>query len=111
MDLREIIQKVKETAKNPDEVLLSERFEEYLDLLGLQTQVTQKEMLELKSRLKKSIDSLKEVADRVALSYGVDPEALIQFFMGQTNIGMPKIQREKEMPRKANKIRDKKVRV
>lgn len=111
MDLREIIHKARETAKNPDEVLLSERFEEYLDLVDLQAQVTQKEMLELKPRLKNSLNSLKEVADRVALSYGMDPETLIQFFMGQSNIGMPKIQREKEMPRKANKIRDKKVRV
>lgn len=113
MDLREIIQKARENAKSPDEALLSERFEEYLDLLELRTQVTQKESVELQSRLMKSLASLKEVADRVADSYGVEPEKLVHFFMSQANIGMPKMGQEKNDGQSASsgKRMNKKIRV
>lgn len=88
MDLREIIKKAKQAAKSPDEVLLPERFEEYLDLLELSTQVTQKERFEFQSKLKQSFASLKEVAERVARSYGMDPAILMETFMNPQNIGI-----------------------
>lgn len=88
MDLREIIKKAKQTAKSPDEALLPERFEEYLDLLELMTQVTQKERFELQPRLKKSLSSLKEVAEKVAHAYGIDPAAMIETFINPQNIGI-----------------------
>ena len=86
MDVREMIKKAKETAKTPDEALLPERFEEYLDLLEMRGQLSKEESLELSPRLEKSLSSLKEVADRVSLSYGMDPASMMEFFSNPTNM-------------------------
>lgn len=109
MDIREIIRKAKQTAKNPDEVLLPERFEEYLDLLEMRTKATKEELAEIQPRLKKSLAALKEVADRVSISYGMDPSLLIDFFMNQQNVmpglkqSIQSIQRDMNEPLEAPK--------
>lgn len=88
MNVRDLIKKARQTAKTPDEVLLPERFEEYLDLLEMHSQVSEKELVELKPRLKESLLSLREVAERVARTYGMDPNLLIEQFTNPQNIGM-----------------------
>ncbi len=98
MDIREIIRKAKETAKNPDELLLAERFEEYLDLLELRMQATQSEMVEIQIRLQRTQHSLQEAANRVAASYGIDPQSL---FRTLQNIGIelkPAVHKPREAP-------------
>lgn len=88
MNIRDLIKKARLTARTPDEMLLPERFEEYLDLLEMHAQVSKEELVELKPRLKKSLLSLKEVAERVAKTYGMDPNTLIEQFINPQNIGM-----------------------
>ena len=120
MDLREIIKKAKQTARSPDEVLLPERFEEYLDLLELSAQVTQKERIELQPRLKQSLLSLKEVAERIARTHGMDPAHLIETFMEPQNIGIDlkqsiqsferSLNESLELPRKSEALKKRKNR-
>ncbi len=88
MDIREVIKKAKQAARTPDEVLLPERFEEYLDLLEMRTLAGKEELKEINLRLQQCFASLKEIADRVSLSYGMDPRGLIEFFSNPQNIGM-----------------------
>lgn len=85
MDIREVIRKAKQSAKTPDEVLLPELFEEYLDLIEMRIQATQQELIELAPRLKRTFLALKEIADRVSFSYGMDPAQMMEFFVNSQN--------------------------
>ena len=104
MDIREVIRKAKLSAKTPDEVLLPELFEEYLDLIEMRVHASERELAELAPRLKRTFLSLKEIADRVSVSYGMDPAQMVEFFINaQNQIGAEwkgAIQKYKTEPKK-----------
>ncbi|MBU6383156.1 MAG: hypothetical protein KGR16_02425 [Verrucomicrobia bacterium] len=112
MNIREIIRKARQIAKTPDEVLLSERFEEYLDLLDMRTQVTQSEQDELNLRIERSLQALREVSRRVAQLHGMDPSVFTQF-ADVPNIGMGTGSNPAHgpMPMKTKKQKKERVRV
>jgi hypothetical protein len=85
MDIREVIRKAKLSAKTPDEALLPELFEEYLDLIEMRVHASEKELAELAPRLRRTFLSLKEIADRVSVSYGMDPAQMVEFFINAQN--------------------------
>lgn len=107
MDIREVIRKAKLSAKTPDEVLLPELFEEYLDLIEMRIHASENELAELTPRLKRTFLSLKEIADRVSISYGMDPAQMVEFFINsQSQIGAEwkgAIQEFKAEPNKSSK--------
>lgn len=86
MNVKEVIKKAKQAAKTTDELLLPTRFEAYLELLEQKKQGSQEERALLEVKIQESLLSLKEVADRISTTYGIDPDSMIEFFMNPMNV-------------------------
>lgn len=98
--IREVIQKAKTMAQGPEDLVLSERFEEYLDLLDIQNTLTNpKEQKEFMPRLKASFASLQEAVARACLSYGVSFEELMEHAEHMVLIPEEKIQSRQKKKR------------
>lgn len=79
-NIRDLIKELKQSSTTPDELLMADRFETYLDLIDLKRTASGKELNEIEPRLQETFLSLAEVCDRLSVHYGMSPTNLLESF-------------------------------